>query len=257
MEREVSLPFSPPPAQAQRHGDAAEILSLRREVSVLLEQRVDEIAASWENEADAAALVCAIAAALATEDSIDDALARGAALGASAFEAGLTLERLLRALDRLEAKCLEVVANAMAGSGASASSIADGVRLCRRLRQVTAAVAAAAARRHGEAADRALQERFRRLRHDLRNPLGTIRSALSLMTDETVPEEARRSPRFRTMIERNTTALDQMIVTRLGDGEAHVVPAPAGESSAPLVVSEASDDLARPRERDDRQAGSL
>jgi len=120
---------------------------------------------------------------------------------------------------------------------------------------VMATVAAAAVRRYGEAADRALQERFRRLRHDLRNPLGTIRSALSLMADESVPEEARRSPRFRAMIDRNTTALDRLIVARLGDDEAHVVavPAPAGEpSSASFVVGDSRDDLARTRERDDR-----
>jgi light-regulated signal transduction histidine kinase (bacteriophytochrome) len=118
--------------------------------------------------------------------------------------------------------------------------------------------AIAAAQGFGEAADRALQERFRRLRHDLRNPLGIIRSALSLMADESVPEEARRSPRFRAMIERNTTALEQMITAMLGDAEAHVVPPPRGEaSSVPFAIREPRDDRARPRERDDRQSGAL
>jgi hypothetical protein len=98
------------------------------------------------------------------------------------------------------------------------------------------------------------------LRHDLRNPIGTIRSALSLMADETVPEEARRSPRFSAMIERNTTSLDQMIVARLSDAEARLLSSSAPGVAVPSSASplgESRDDLARPRQSDDRQAGSF
>jgi hypothetical protein len=63
----------------------------------------------------------------------------------------------------------------------------------------------------------ALRHRYRILRHDLRNPLGTIRSALSLMEDETVPLEARSSPRVRAMLGRNAGSLDQLIGSGLGD----------------------------------------
>jgi signal transduction histidine kinase len=260
MEHEVSLPLAvPAPAQAQQRSDLAEGAALGQRVSALLEQRADDIATCWPNAAEATALVRVLAASLATDGgATGDAAARGAALGVSAFEAGLALQHLLRAFDLLEARCLDVVADAMAGSGAVTGSIADGVRLTRQFRQGAAMAAIAAAQGFGEAADRALQERFRRLRHDLRNPLGIIRSALSLMADESVPEEARRSPRFRAMIERNTTALEQMITAMLGDAEAHVVPPPRGEaSSVSFAIREPRDDRARPRERDDRQSGAL
>ena len=230
---------------------------------MLLEQRADDIAARWESPAEAAALVRLFATSLVPEgNSSRDAVARGSVLGSAAFEAGVALERLLRTLDLLEAACLDVVADAMAEGEATSAGIADSVRLCRQLRQASAAVAIAAAEGYAAATDRALQERFRRLRHDLRNPLGTIQSALALMIDESVPEEARRSPRFRAMIERNTAVLDQMIVSRLADGEARVIPASTPSrgverSSHSFAGGEPGDDLARPRERDDRQSGAL
>jgi hypothetical protein len=65
-----------------------------------------------------------------------------------------------------------------------------------------------------------LRDRFRHLRHDLRNPLGTIKSVLALMDDETVPADARSSPRFRAMATRQARSLDEMIVSRLSDSAA-------------------------------------
>jgi signal transduction histidine kinase len=65
-----------------------------------------------------------------------------------------------------------------------------------------------------------LRNRFRHLRHDLRNPLGTIKSALALMDDESLPVDARQSPRFRAMATRNAGALDAMIVSHLSDAAA-------------------------------------
>lgn len=271
IEREVSLPFAlPTQAPAPRPVDPAEGSALRRLVAALLDRRADDIAACWESPADAAPLVRVLAASLAADGgssddadaAADDAAARGSAFGSSAFEAGDTLPRALRALDLLEMTCLDTVANALAEGETPSASVVDGVWLCRQLRRTSAAIASAAAEGYAEAADRALQERFRRLRHDLRNPLSTIQSALSLMADETVPEEARRSPRFRAMIERNTAVLDQMILNRLNDGEARVAPGPAtprdaDRSSISLVVGEPRDDLARPRERDDRQSSAL
>jgi len=63
------------------------------------------------------------------------------------------------------------------------------------------------------------------------------------------------------MIERNVAALDQLIVERLNDSEASVLPTsavrPAEPASAARGGGEPRDDLARARERDDRQAGSL
>jgi len=287
MEREVSLPFAPPsPAPARRPIEHAGSGALRLEVASVLEQRADDIAARWWGEArallpaatistdegaltspdaapteQAAALVRCLAAALVARDgATDEAVARGAALGTAAFAAAVVLPRLLRALDQLVARCFDVIDDAVSSEGARVEPPAL-MQVCRALLEGAEAVRVAATRGFIEAADRALHERFRRLRHDLRNPIATIRSALSLMADETVPEEARRSPRFPTMIERNTAALDQLIVSRLSDSEAHLVPTAGWDDaerlSASRGVSESRDDLARTRERDDRQAGSF
>jgi len=284
-EREVSVPFAPPMPVPDRHLAPAETSALARPLARLLEARADELAARWveqvgewlpvativaANEAPTsprdvgslrvAALVRSAAGALVAEAPADDVAAISHAVGVSAFAAGAPLHDVLRGLDRLTAMCLHVFEEGVERDDALNASPADGVRACRQLQAWAAAVTVAATRGYAEAVDRALQERFRRLRHDLRNPLSTIRSALSLMADETVPEEARRSPRFRAMIERNTATLDQMIVARLSDVEARVVPAPTrgGETaSAPAGVGESRDDVARPRQRDDRQAGSF
>lgn len=286
MEREVSLPFAPPtPAPARRPIERAESSALRLEVASLLEQRSGDIAAHWWGDAraplpDAAistaggasvlpndtppihapALVRALAAVLAAHaDAGEEIIVQGYAVGTSAFTNGMALHSLLHAFDRLVAICVGVVEEVVVGDDARVEPL-DAIHVCRGLQEVAETATLAAARGFAEAADHALQERFRRLRHDLRNPIGTIQSALSLMADESVPEEARRSPRFRTMIERNTVSLDQMIVARLSDAEARLLlpEEPRTEGvSASLGLGEARDDLARAGERDDRQAGSF
>ena len=239
-EREVSLPFAPQaPNTGTRAVELAEFAVARRQAAALLERRAGDIAVRWEVQVRAllpeatgddvtssrveraAAVVRSVAASLASDGGAsDDAVALGLAVGTSAFEAGAMLHHLLRALDLLVAMCLFVVEEAMSQGEVHASGVADGVRLCRRVQQAAGTITLAAARGYTQAGAGAMQERFRRLRHDLRNPLSTIRSALELMADESVPEEARRSPRFRAMIERNASALDRMIVARLGDAEA-------------------------------------
>jgi signal transduction histidine kinase len=190
------------------------------QVRALLSEATGEDAASSRVER-AAALVRSLAASLAAEGGAsDDAVASGLAFGTEAFGAGAMLHHLLRTLDLLVAMCLFVVEEAAGQGEVRAGGVADGVRLCRRLQQAAGTITLAAARGYAQAGAGAMQERFRRLRHDLRNPLSTIRSALELMADESVPEEARRNPRFRAMIERNATTLDRMIVARLGDAEA-------------------------------------
>ena len=282
-EREVSVPFAPPTPVPDRHVAHAESSALPRQLATLLQRRADDIAARWAEQvggwlpgaaivpADdtpgsshdartrrAAALVRSLAEALAGDAPSDDAVALGRTVGVGSFTAGAPLHDVLRGLDLLTAMCLHVVEEGAAGDDARNSGPAEVVRACRQLQAGVAAVTIAVTRGYAEAADSVLQERFRRLRHDLRNPLSTIRSALSLMADETVPEEARQSPRFRAMIERNTALLDQMIVARLSDVEAHLVPLRGNEpSSAALGVGESRDDLARPRQREDRQAGSF
>lgn len=287
MEREVSLPYAPPtPAPTRRPIERAENSALRLEVASMLEQRTDDIAARWVGDArallpdatistvegasasprgsrlvGAPSLVRALAASLASrDDAAEEVTARGHSLGVSAFASGMALHALLHALDQLTAVCLDAVEEAV-GSERFRATPLDVMRVCRLLEEAAGAARLASTRGFVEAADHALLERFRRLRHDLRNPIGTIRSALSLMADETVPEEARRSPRFSAMIERNATSLDQLIVARLSDAEARLLPTAAPgvpvPSSAVPLVGESRDDLSRARESDDRQAGSF
>jgi signal transduction histidine kinase len=75
----------------------------------------------------------------------------------------------------------------------------------------------------------ALRDRFRHLRHDLRNPLGTIKSVLALMDDDSVPLEARVNPNFRGMATRNAKSLEELIAERLSDAAA-LLPTVAGQS---------------------------
>lgn len=287
MEREISLPFAPPTsAPARRSVESVEVSALRLDVASILERRADDIAARWmagvrtllpaakvstvegasaspdeARSAGASSLVRGLAAALAARDgAMGDVMAQGLALGASIFAEGVALQQLSFAFNQLAAKCLDVVEQAMGGDEARIEA-RHAIRVCCAFQEVAGAASLALTRGYADAAERALQERFRRLRHDLRNPIGTIRSALSLMADEAVPEEARRSPRFRAMIERNTVSLDQMIVARLGDSEALFLSATGARAvdstSASPGLGEAREDLARAGERDDRQARSL
>ncbi len=238
-EREVALPVTPPGPTSTRPAELTEFGAARRQAAALLDREADDIAARWEVQlrtllpeatgdaagssrtARAASVVHSLAASVASDGGVaDDAVALGFAFGTAAFGAGGALHHVLRALDLLVAMCLFVVEDATARGEIPMSSAADGVRLGRRVQQAAGPITLAAVRGYTQAGAVAMQDRFRRLRHDLRNPLSTIRSALELMADESVPEEARRSPRFRAMIERNATTLDQMIVARLGDAEA-------------------------------------
>ena len=281
MEREVSLPFAPPSAApARRSFEDTASSELRLEVATVLEQRAGDIAARWWDEAralradatittvedpsaspapvrsePASALVCALAATLTAPDRArDEAMVRGRALGASAFAQGVALPQLLRAVQRLAASCLDVVEDVVIGGGERCAP-REALRVSRELQEAGEWLGIEAARGFAEEGERLLRERFRRLRHDLRNPVGTIRSALSLMADETVPDEARRSPRLPAMIARNLVMLDQLIVERLGDAEACFPPPPvvarAAGPESPARGGEPRDDLARARERHD------
>jgi signal transduction histidine kinase len=216
-------------------------VELRARVAVALERQAADIAARWTQQAKsvalrdadatpadldrtvggADALVRALAAALASEgSSAEDGVGLGLAFGIDAFEAGASLHHTLKGLDLLSAMTMYAVENAVAGDDAVHGDVADGVRLCRRLQQATSLLTLAATKGYTQAVSDGLRDRFRLLRHDLRNPLGTIKSVLALMDDESVPADARAHPRFRAMAERNARSLDELIVDRLSDAAA-------------------------------------
>lgn len=173
----------------------------------------------------------------------DDIIRAGWALGAEEHRLGASLHALLKQIDLLEAMALYAIEvsltssdadvpsagvtdlppgaklpAALAGEGATA---ADGIALARRLQRARALLSVAAVKGFTEEYLSELRSRYRSLRHDLRNPLGTIRTAVSLMEDETIPADMRANPRFRQMVKRNASSIDLMIGRRLGDESTH------------------------------------
>lgn len=127
---------------------------------------------------------------------------------------------MLKGLDLLEAMVLFATEADLASREWEGLGLAAGVQLARRLRRFSSLAVMAAAKGYTQAASDEMRDRFRRLRHDLRNPLGTIKSVLTLMDDQSVPEDARAHPRFRAMATRNARTLDDLIAARLSDSQA-------------------------------------
>ena len=167
-------------------------------------------------------LVTSLVAALASDGATsDDLITLGLTVGADAFALGGSMHHALKGLDLLSAMTLYAMETAVTGE--SEASAADGVKLSRRIQQSSSLLMLAASKGYTQAMTDAMREHFRHLRHDLRNPLGTIKSVLAMMDDETMPVEARTHPRFRAMAKRNAGSLGDMIADRLSE-EAAVLP---------------------------------
>lgn len=214
---------------------------LRTRVATMLRAQALRIADRWETQSrtvalrqprtddqhsqasPAVALVRSFAAALAADGApSEDLVALGVAFGLEAFETGASLHHALKGLDLLLAMVLYAVETDVGEEGEG--GVADGIRLSRRLQQTASLLTLAAAKGYTEAMSDSMRDRFRHLRHDLRNPLGTIKSVLAMMDDETMPAEERTHPRFRAMAKRNARTLGDLIAERLSDTEA-LVPA--------------------------------
>ncbi len=182
-----------------------------------------------------AALVLALADTLVSEGATSETLvALGLAFGSGAFGRGATLHHTLKGLDLLAAMALYATE---AGIGAdTTATAADGIRLGRRLQHASSLLTLAATKGYTQAMSDLMRERFRHLRHDLRNPLGTIKSVLAMMDDETMPVEARAHPRFRAMAKRNARSLGDLIADRLSDAEA-VMPARVQQSASLRTIA--------------------
>jgi signal transduction histidine kinase len=188
----------------------------------------------------------------------------GRTVGAEAHRRAVSLHVLLKELDILSALLLgsaEEVAREELAHGTSS----DGVRVARCITEVTSQLRLAAVIGYTEAVSDELRERYRAIRHDLRNPLGTIKSAVALLTDETIPVETRESGRVRAMVVRNTSSLDQLIDEVLGDTAAQLQAfdaprEPTTELTPDQLRSSARekrDDVVRPREGPDLEPGTL
>lgn len=159
----------------------------------------------------------------------DDLIRAGWALGSEEYRLGASLHAVLKQIDLLEAMTLYALETA--ASEDDGTTAADGIALSRRLQRARSLLSLATVKGFTEEYFSEVRARYRLLRHDLRNPLGTIRTAVSLMEDETLPAEMRANPRFRTMVKRNASSIDTMIGARLADTTTrddafswHVVP---------------------------------
>jgi signal transduction histidine kinase len=178
-----------------------------------------------------------IAGGASSEATSEPAIEHGMRFGGTAFAEGASIHHVLKALDLLMAMTLFAMESTLAElEDGPVTTAADGVRLSRRLQRRGAFLTLAATRGYTHAYMEALRDRFRHLRHDLRTPLGTIKSVLALMDDESVPLEARADPSFRAMATRNAKSLDELIGARLGDA-ATLLPATAGQDTSVRAVA--------------------
>jgi hypothetical protein len=188
----------------------------------------------------------------------------GRAIGAEAHRRAMSLHVLLEELDLLSTLLLGGVEE-MAREELSHGTGHDGLQAARCITEATSQLRRAAVIGYTEAISDELRERYRTIRHDLRNPLGTIKSAVALLTDETMPAETRESGRVRAMVVRNTSSLDQLIDEVLGDTAAQLraFDAPRALTTEttpdqlPLSARKERDDVARPRERPDLESGAF
>src|SRR5215213_695909 len=223
----------------QRASEALPLETLQAAVMSALRRDASDLATRWssqarpvllfnqtddqdpEHTADATGLVAALIGGSADGDDVsDDAIRRGMRFGEGAFSRGVSLHHVLKALELLNAMTLYAMESALGQTEVASSTAADGIRLSRQLQRRGALLATAVTRGYMQAYADTLRDRFRHLRHDLRNPLGTIKSVLALMDDESLPLEARVKPSFRAMAMRNTRSLEELIADRLSDAAA-------------------------------------
>ena len=161
-------------------------------------------------------LVEGIAAALIGDARGTVKLARaGWQLGGSRYREGTELLEALREVQLLDAIVMyaaERQAEALGGA------VADGLRVARGLQRGTSFLLRAVTKGFTYTWLIAQRERASSLRHDIRNPLGTIRNAIAFLEDETIPSHLRDIQRFRSMIVRNAAHADSLVSRHLGDG---------------------------------------
>lgn len=171
----------------------------------------------------AARLVAAIAAAL-PEDGVwqDDVMRAGWELGAVAQAGGYTADALLTELELLMAILLYAAERHVDAldvpRDVATTPPVETFAVIRRMHEAVSLLTLAATRGHTQRQQEDVRSHFRSLRHDLRNPIGTIQSAAALMQDESLPAEQRSSARYADMVSRNAQSLEDLIARELTDG---------------------------------------
>jgi len=226
-----------PGASANRSPvDSPAFETLRRQVADTLLERASDIAARWDRQAQSVALrdeisaqttrgeplvvplIAVVAEALRSEvGSSDSAVLLGLAFGADAYESGASLHHTLKGLDLLAAMILYAIESDLGGVEHSRHGAADGVHVARRVQQAMSLLTVATVKGFTQAIGDGMRDQFRALRHDLRNPLGTIKNVIAMLDDETLSPDAGANARFLAMASRNARSLEALITNRLGD----------------------------------------
>jgi signal transduction histidine kinase len=195
-------------------------------------------------------LVRALISAIAVgDDEESNAIAAGLRFGAESCAGGISLHHTGKAVGLLVGMALNAMESAVAGSDVPPGNVADGLWLAQRLQNRATLLFLAVIRAHTQAREESLRDRFRHLRHDLRNPLGTIKSVLALMDDESIPIEARANPNFRDIAKRNARSLEDMIADQLGDAAVPLTGIANRDVSMETVASAVWRDLASTAQR--------
>jgi hypothetical protein len=158
----------------------------------------------------------------------DDVTSAGWAFGVLAHGRRVPLYFILEDIDLLASAVIDRTRTLFVAGEVADAGGQDALALARRVHDATSLLRLAAVKGYTQSVSEELRRRFRTLRHDLRNPLGTIKSALALMEDETIPAEMRENPRFRALAKKNATSMEALIRTTLGDSAA-LLPAFAHE----------------------------
>jgi signal transduction histidine kinase len=160
----------------------------------------------------------------------DDVMRAGWELGLSAQRAGYAADALLTELELLAAILLyaaERHTDALDTPRAVATTPpSETLTVVRRLQEALSLLTLASTRGYAHRQDEHVREHLRLLRHDLRNPIGTIQSAAALMQDETLPADQRAHPRYAAMVVRNAQSLEELIARGLGEEGAAAAVAP-------------------------------
>src|SRR5690606_18157889 len=171
----------------------------------------------------AARIVGAVASALPeTGTWQDDVMRAGWELGAAAQVAGYPTDALLTEMELLTAILLyasERRADALdVPREVTTTPPSETLGVVRRLHEALSLLSLSATRGYAHGQQEGYRTHLRTLRHDMRNPIGTIQNAAALMRDESLPAEQRSNPRYADMVVRNAQSLDDLIARQLGDG---------------------------------------
>jgi signal transduction histidine kinase len=268
----VPDPLTPPDLEACPSDELPAFgAALCRSVQTELRRRSTELFARWAVEArgvvvldepdgsrnDApivdvpisAELIEALVSALAPERDPREIITQGLRYGSAAFTGGMSLHHTLKVIGLLTSLVLDAIDEILQGAEAPAATAAEGLDLARALHRSSALLTLTVVRGYTQSDAESLRERFRHLRHDMRNPLGTIRSVLALMDDESVPIESRANPNFRAIASRNARSLEEMISLELGDAAIPSTSAAEQEVSLGALIGTVRRDLRLEAER--------